>query len=134
MSEQPASVPVVCAIIERGGLFLAAKRAQGQSNALLWEFPGGKVRDRESAEDALEREIREELGVVVKIIKRLRSSAHTYPWISIELVPFICTIFSGDPHAHEHSELRWVNKKEALKLPWAPADVPVLEEYLGRSA
>lgn len=130
MTGQPAVTEVVCAIIERGGLFLAAKRAEGQSNALLWEFPGGKVREGEAVEDALKREIREELGIVVKIKKKLQSSAHTYPWIAINLVPFICTISSGEPHAHEHSELRWVNKDEALKLPWAPADVPVLEEYL----
>jgi 8-oxo-dGTP diphosphatase len=130
VTPESAAVPVVCAIIERGGRFLAAKRAPGQSNALLWEFPGGKVKDGEAAENALEREVQEELGVAVILKKRLRSSAHSYPWVSINLVPFICGIASGEPLAHEHAEIRWVDRKEALRLEWAAADIPVLEEYL----
>jgi 8-oxo-dGTP diphosphatase len=126
------AVPVVCAIIEHRGRFLAAKRAQGQSNALLWEFPGGKVKDGEAVEDALRRELLEELGVIIKVVSPLTHVFHTYPWISIDLIPFICSIASGSPGPHEHAEIRWVDKEEALKLDWAPADMPVLDEYLAR--
>lgn len=127
-----AAVPVVCAIIERDGRFLAAKRAPAQSNGLLWEFPGGKVGDGESARDALVRELREELGITVKVLSPLTPSTHAYPWITIELIPFICTISDGEPRPHEHAEIRWVTGDEAGRLTWAAADVAVLEEYLAR--
>jgi 8-oxo-dGTP diphosphatase len=122
----------VCAIIERNGGFLAAKRAAHQTNGLLWEFPGGKVMEGETAECALVRELREELGIEVRIVKRLPTSFHEYPWISIDLVPFICSLTSGEPQPHEHAELRWIDKKESSALEWAPADVPVLEGYLAQ--
>lgn len=132
MTSGPAVVQVVCAIIERNGGFLAAKRAAHQTNGLLWEFPGGKVMEGETAECALVRELREELGIEVRIVKRLPTSFHEYPWISIDLVPFICSLTSGEPQPHEHAELRWIDKKESSALEWAPADVPVLEGYLAQ--
>jgi 8-oxo-dGTP diphosphatase len=123
-------VPVVCAIIERGPKFLAARRAPGQSNAGLWEFPGGKVHAEETPSDALVRELREELGFDVKPAASLSSNRHSYPWISIELIPFVCTIVNGEPEPREHAEIRWVDEKEALELEWAEADKPILREYL----
>jgi 8-oxo-dGTP diphosphatase len=125
----PGPIPVVCAIIERAGLMLACRRNPRQTNAGLWEFPGGKVRQGEPLRDALEREIREELGIEVVPHTPLSPVTHTYPWITIELIPFVCSIDKGEPHPHEHAEVRWVDKKKAMGLEWAEADVPIVGEY-----
>jgi 8-oxo-dGTP diphosphatase len=125
----PGPVPVVCAIIERTGLILACRRNPEQTNAGLWEFPGGKVRQGEPLDDALAREIREELGILVAPHKSLTPVTHTYPWIAITLIPFVCALEKGEPHPHEHAEVRWVDKKEAMRLTWASADVPIVQQY-----
>jgi 8-oxo-dGTP diphosphatase len=121
---------VVCAIIERDSRFLAALRAPGQSNAGMWEFPGGKVHSGESHEDALFRELIEELSISVATIRKYPSHIHVYPAITIELIPFVCEILSGEPVPAEHAEIQWVDEKEARALVWAAADVQVLEKYL----
>jgi 8-oxo-dGTP diphosphatase len=120
---------VVCAIVERTGLVLACRRNPQQTNAGLWEFPGGKVKQGEPRRDALVREIREELGIEVVPHTPLPTVTHTYPWTAIELIPFVCSLDKGEPHPHEHAEIRWVDKKEAMGLAWAPADVPIVREY-----
>ncbi len=123
-------VPVVCAIIEQGDKVLAAKRGSETTNAGLWEFPGGKVDSGELPADALKREIREELGIEIDCGLRLQSVFYSYPWINIELIPFICTIKTGKPIAHEHDVLCYISSKELHTLTWAPADLPVIDEYI----
>lgn len=111
-------------------MFLAARRGPGRSNAGLWEFPGGKVRSNETAEAALIREMREELDLEISVTAGLSPNRFSYPWITIELIPFICTIVRGEPLPREHAEVRWVTVEEAKELEWAPADVAVLREYI----
>src|SRR5512136_1439957 len=123
-------VPVVCGIIERRCRFLAAMRGPDRLNAGLWEFPGGKVRRDETVEAALARELREELCVEISVGSRLSTHLHVYPSITIELIPFVCTLVKGRPQSREHTAVRWLESKEALSLAWAPADIPVLNEYL----
>jgi 8-oxo-dGTP diphosphatase len=125
----PHAVPVACGIVEQGGRFLAARRGPCRSNAGLWEFPGGKIRADETAEMALTREMREELRLEISITARLSPNRYSYPWITIELNPFICSIVRGEPRLSEHAEIRWVTVQEAKELEWSPADVAVLEEY-----
>lgn len=127
---EAAIVPVVCGIIERGTTFLAALRGNSRSNANLWEFPGGKIRRNETAETALVRELREELNIEVSVKKPLTPNRHTYPHATIELIPFICAIVNGEPNPNEHAEIRWLDATSAQGLPWAPADLPILKEYL----
>jgi 8-oxo-dGTP diphosphatase len=129
----PNAVPVACGIIERNGMFLAAQRGAGQSNAGLWEFPGGKVRRDETPETALVRELQEELGIEVTITAKLISFPHAYPWITIDLIPFVCKIINGEPHPREHAEIRWLDISNTRHLVWAPADIPALREYLSYS-
>jgi 8-oxo-dGTP diphosphatase len=129
-----APVPVVCAVIERNNLILACCRGAGQSNAGLWEFPGGKVKTRESPRAALIRELREELGIEAFPHTALTPVPHAYPWITIELIPFICSLENGEPHPHEHAEVRWLDRESAEELSWAPADIPVVREYFSREA
>jgi len=119
----------VCGIIERAGKFLSARRGPGRSNAGLWEFPGGKIRSNETAEAALIREMREELGLIISVTAGLPPNRYSYPWITIELIPYICTIVRGEPDLREHMEIRWVTIQEAQVLEWAPADVSVLKDY-----
>ncbi|MBN1130247.1 MAG: (deoxy)nucleoside triphosphate pyrophosphohydrolase [Chitinispirillaceae bacterium] len=125
------TVPVVCAVIERNGLILACRRAAGRTNAGFWEFPGGKVKNGETPQEALAREIREELGIGIGVETPLSPVVHPYPWITIELIPFICSLENGEPHPREHAELRWIDRKEAQTLAWAAADVAVAKGYIG---
>lgn len=124
------TVQVVCAIIEKGGKFLAARKAAGQSNEGLWEFPGGKIKKGESPELAIVREIKEEIDIKIKIQKCLSPVVHHYREKSIQLIPFICTFNEGTPKALEHEQIMFVNGNEAQNLQWVPADIPVLREYL----
>ena len=124
------TIPVVCAVIEQGPAILAALRGPDQSNAGLWEFPGGKVRQGETTEAALLRELQEELMLnEVSILTPLTPCRHAYPWITIELIPFLCVLTKGEPCPREHAAIRWVRLDEAATLAWAPADLPVLAEY-----
>ena len=122
-------IPVVCAIIERGDSVLAAKRRGHKGNAGLWEFPGGKVDGGELPADALKREIEEELGVVIDCGQRLQSVFYSYPWIDIELIPFLAVIKSGEPVALEHEALCYINRNELHSLQWSPADLLVIDQY-----
>jgi 8-oxo-dGTP diphosphatase len=122
----------VCAIIERDGKFLAAKRSFAQSHGGFWEFPGGKIDQGEDAEEALIREIKEELGADLTINQRLPIATFDYPdaSASVTLIPFVCSVASGDCAALEHEEIRWVDKREAGSLAWLPPDAEILRNYL----
>ncbi|NTV98535.1 MAG: (deoxy)nucleoside triphosphate pyrophosphohydrolase [Chlorobiaceae bacterium] len=128
--ELPHIGDVVCAIIEKEGLFLVAQRPEGKMMASLWEFPGGKVHENEPEETALHRELREELGVMVKIMQRLTPCYHEYRDFSLTLIPFRCMLAEGEPQALEHSALRWISPDDIPFYSFPAADLPVLEEYL----
>ena len=128
-------VPVVCALIEREGEVLLAKRAPGSRLGGLWEFPGGKVEPGETAEAALHRELKEELDCQVRVREALPVVRFAYDWVEIDLSPFVCelTPASPPPRALEHSDLVWVSWKDVAKFELAPADVPVLRLYQAQS-
>ena len=120
---------VVCGVIWDGnGAMLACQRAQGKHLAGLWEFPGGKVDPGESPQAALIRELMEELGVVVEVGEALDPVVWTYERGTIRLNPFVCKIVSGELRAIEHQQLRWCMPCECDALPWAAADIPILEQ------
>ena len=121
---------VVCAIISREESILAAKRHPGGPAGDRWEFPGGKIEANETPEQAIEREIKEELGVAVNAIKRLTANHHAYPEFTISLLPIICEITQGEPVAIEHAEIRWVASEQLLDLDWSEADKPIVWRYL----
>ena len=120
---------VACAIIEQGGKVLCMQRSEVMSLPLKWEFPGGKINNGESAEDCLQRELMEELGVRIRFGFALPPHTHHYETFSVTLYPFVCTITSGDITLHEHGAMVWMAPGELNTLDWAEADLPVIEEY-----
>ena len=125
-------IPVVCAIIEQDDLVLCALRSEHMSLPGKWEFPGGKLEVNELPEEALLREINEELNIEIKIIEALPIAEHAYvPEKIIQLIPYRCAIVGNEtPTPTEHSELRWVKRDELLQLDWAAADVPIVLNYI----
>lgn len=118
-------------ILDKSGRLLACRRPEGKHLEGKWEFPGGKVEPGESPATALIRELEEELAIRVETGKALTPVVWDYGRGPIKLHPFVCRIVSGDPHPHEHSEIRWCGREELQALEWAEADVPILAEWLG---
>jgi len=120
---------VTCAIIERDGLVLAARRSAAMSLPLKWEFPGGKIDPGESPEECLRRELVEEMGIHVSVGKSLPPNTHHYPTFTVTLHPFVCSIQSGEIVLHEHAAVTWLPPDELHILDWAEVDVPVIASY-----
>ena len=119
---------VVAAILRRGRSILIARRAPEIDHGGLWELPGGKVEPGESSEAALEREIREELGVRISVMQPAGESVHDYDGKTIKLLCYECTLTEGsvEPHVGEHSELRWVQPEELGGFRFTDADMPII--------
>lgn len=123
-------IHVACAIIEREGLVLAAKRSAQMSVPLKWEFPGGKIDQGETPEECLRRELIEEMGICACVGKSLPPNTYPYPTFKVTLYPFICSIKSGEIDLHEHSAIVWLPPEKLSSLDWAEADLPVIQSYL----
>jgi 8-oxo-dGTP diphosphatase len=118
-------IKVTAAIIEIDGKILIAKRKKDDPLKEKWEFPGGKVETKETPEEGLVRELEEELGIKAEIRSFICSSQYKYPHISIDLLAYTVEYLSGELHANEHEEIKWV-KPEDLKLYDFPAaDKPI---------
>jgi 8-oxo-dGTP diphosphatase len=124
-------IPVVCAVIERGGRVLIAQRPANKHLPLQWEFAGGKVEPGEAPEAAIVREIREELGCEIEIVQPLPPFRHDYRTVLIEMIPFVARLAAGSPEpvAHEHVALAWVDPADFERHALAPADWPVVAAY-----
>ena len=113
--------------LPRGGLgVLASRRTEPPSLAGLWEFPGGKVEAGESDEQALLRELREELRVEVEVGERL--GADLPIGTTAVLRVYLCRLRSGEPQLVDHDEHRWLAADELLDVPWIPVDLPLVEQ------
>ena len=119
-------IEVVCAVVVREDKLLLCRRPAGAHLAGHWEFPGGKVEERESAPEALQREIREELGCGIEVEEALPVVEHVYPEVAIRLRPFRCRVTAGEPAALEHEEVGWFTAKEVDDLGLAGADREVV--------
>lgn len=95
-----------------------------------WEFPGGKIEKGETKEEALKREIQEELGCMIEVFDQVDDTTYEYEKVIVRLETFITKILSGTPIATEHAQIKWVPRKELLTLTWAPADIPAIEKLL----
>ena len=120
-------IEVVAAIIRRGNEIFATQRGYGEFKD-LWEFPGGKIEAGESPEQALVREIREELDTEIRVERLLRTVEWDYPTFHLSMDCFICKIESGDLHLREHEAARWLDLEHLNDVDWLPADLQLIPE------
>lgn len=123
---------VTAAIIQVSSTVLVAKRSIGKHLAGYWEFPGGKVEHDEMADECLERELYEELGVNVEVLDFVTENLHRYEDKTIRLLAYNVKILSGKLTLREHEEFRWIEIDNLLKIKLAPADIPIAD-YLRQS-
>ncbi len=126
-------VQVVAGLLEREGSILVDRRRRGTHLEGLWEFPGGKIEPGETPEQALVRELREELGVESTVVGIVATIEHAYPDFDLSLALYAVE-FRGEPAALEVAEVRWVPARELAALPMPPADVPLVDAVLKRQA
>ncbi|MBQ5980452.1 MAG: (deoxy)nucleoside triphosphate pyrophosphohydrolase [Bacteroidales bacterium] len=118
-------IEVVAAVIRQGDHIFATQRGYGDFKD-WWEFPGGKMEPGESKEDALAREIREELSAEIRIEKHLKTVEWDYPAFHLTLHCFLCSLATEEMHLNEHEAARWLDKKSIYSLKWLPADEDIL--------
>ena len=123
---------VVAAVIVRDGKVFCVQRGEHILDYiyLKWEFPGGKVEVGESREEALVREIREELSVDIEVSEFLMTVEHTYPDFHLTMHVFKCVLVQGEITLNEHVALKWLSVDELDQLDWAAADVPVVKSLM----
>jgi mutator protein MutT len=121
-------IEVVAAIVRRDGYILITQRPDDVHLARLWEFPGGKVEAGESLEAALEREIREEVGIEIRVEREFFAVEHDYPDKSVRLHFFNCSILEGEALPRGVADLRWVKPEELANYVFPPADGRLIEK------
>lgn len=121
------SIEVVAAIIIKDGKLLATQRGYGDYKD-WWEFPGGKIELGESPEDALVREIREELKAEISVGAELCRVEHDYPKFHMLMHCFFCELLSDDIELVEHESAKWLSKDELESVKWLPSDIEVIEK------
>ena len=124
----PRAISVVAAVIEREGKILITRRPAGSHLAGLWEFPGGKVDAGETPEQALVRELAEELGIDTRAscLAPLTFASHAYETFHLLMPLYACRQWRGLPQAREGQVLRWVRPTDLQRYEMPPADVPLV--------
>ena len=117
-----------CALVDADGRVLIAQRPAGKPMAGLWEFPGGKIDPGERPEDALIRELAEELGIVVNeaCLAPLTFASHTYTEFHLLMPLYVCRRWQGVVTPREGQKLAWVRPNRLKEYPMPPADVPLI--------
>ena len=124
---------VVAALIWKDDKFMICQRPAHKARGLLWEFVGGKVEPGETKEQALIRECREELAVMLSVGDIFMDVIHEYPDLTVHLTLFNATIAEGEPVMLEHNDIQWITPSEISNCEFCPADEEILariiEEY-----
>ena len=120
------TIEVVAAIIHHEGKILATQRGYGEHKG-MWEFPGGKMEPGETEEEAIVREIREELNVGILVEKKVCTVEYDYPKFHLVMHCLWCTIATGELLLNEHQSARWLEKSEWESVDWLPAEIEVLK-------
>jgi len=123
-------IDVTCAILVKNGEILACQRKFNTDHPLKWELPGGKIEMGETETACIQREIVEELGVMVRVVSKLTELSYDYGFKKIRLIPFVCEIISGTLNAHEHESTKWLSLNELYEVDWAEADRLLLKTNL----
>ena len=121
------SIHVVAAVILRGGKVFATQRGYGAYKD-YWEFPGGKIEPGETAEEALAREIREELDTEIDVGEKFIQVEYDYPEFHLSMGCYLCTVRAGHLTLKEHESARWLGAEELDSVAWLPADREIIEK------
>ena len=122
-------IRVVAAIIVQDNKIFATQRGYGEFKG-GWEFPGGKIEPNETPQDALVREIKEELNVVVNVGELLDTVEYDYPNFHLSMDCFMCTISSGEIVLNEHYAAKWLTKETIESVDWLPADLGLIKKTI----
>lgn len=128
------TIEVVAAVMVRDGHVFASQRGYGDFKG-WWEFPGGKIEPGETPQEALVREIREELAAEIEVGDLLETVEWDYPSFHLTMHCFLCTLLTGSLHLNEHQDSAWLTRETLRSVRWLPADEGVvarLEGMLGR--
>ena len=128
MSGVPILLVAACALVDADRRVLIAQRPEGKQFAGLWEFPGGKLEAGETPEEALIRELDEELGISTQsaCLAPLSFVSHRYETFHLLMPLYVCRRWEGIAQAREHSALRWVRPQALRDVPMPPADEPLI--------
>ena len=119
-------IEVVAAIIQKDGRIFATQRGYGDWKD-WWEFPGGKMEAGETPEEALKREIREELSTEIQVDELFCTVEWDYPMFHLTMHCYLCSLLTEALHLNEHEAARWLAKEELDSVQWLPADVQIIE-------
>jgi 8-oxo-dGTP diphosphatase len=125
--EDRPMIRVVAAVIRDGDRIYATQRGYGEYKD-GWEFPGGKIEPGETPEEALVREIREELAVTIEVGEKISTIEYDYPKFHLSMDCFWCRIVDGEIHLQEHEAARWLTKEDLAAVDWLPADRRLIAE------
>ena len=121
------TIQVAAAVIQKEGRIFATQRGYGKWKG-WWEFPGGKIEPGETPEQALKREIKEELNTVVQVGELADVIEYDYPDCHLTMYCYFCQVFSGTLELLEHESARWLAKGELDTVNWLPADVDFIQK------
>ena len=122
------TIHVVAAIItDASGSIFATQRGYGEWKD-WWEFPGGKIEPGETPEEALRREIREELDIDITVGRLLATVEYDYPAFHLSMQCYLCTLPAGTPHLLEHEDARWLTREDLDSVRWLPADESIIKQ------
>ena len=125
-STKSRSLRVVAGLIREGGRVLLTQRKPGRHLGLAWEFPGGKVEAGETDEQALRRELQEELGLEVNVGSRCFETRHVYGNREMHLLVYRCRVTAGEPQALDVNAFEWVEESRVSEREFLPADLPLV--------
>jgi 8-oxo-dGTP diphosphatase len=120
-------IEVVAAIIRKDDKIFATQRGYGDFKD-WWEFPGGKIEAGETQEEALKREIREELSTEISVDQFICTVEYDYPKFHLTMHCYLCSLLTEALHLNEHEAARWLSKDDLDSVKWLPADQLVLKE------
>lgn len=123
---------VACALVDADNRVLVAQRPADKQLGGLWEFPGGKLEPGERPEDALVRELKEELGITTKVpcLAPLTFASHAYDDFHLLMPLYVCRRWEGTPESREGQALKWLRPTALRDLPMPPADIPLIPHLI----
>jgi len=120
-------IDVVAAVIKKNNLYFIAQRNRNKHFAYYWEFPGGKVDKQETFENALKREIKEELSINIKVFNHIASEKHKDEKIDVNVHYFLCESLNKNIILSEHEDMKWLQKNDLKQFKMAPGDSKIIK-------